>query len=267
MQINKQICFLVGVPRSGTTWMQRLLQSHPKICGGAESYFLSFFAHPLRESHQMIDQDYKIGPLTYIDHERLENAIRSLWFEIFGDLYAASPTAEVHLEKTPHHSLFLRDAMRLFPTAKVIFLSRDSRAVVSSMIHASKTWGQHWAPRTYKQAASMWWQYTSAFTNWRRDNPDHSSLLIRYEDALADTEGALRTILEFLLGSCSDGEIADTLNTFQRQALKTEEPEGFARIRGEEGWKTDLSLYGRLITWRYTRKKMRELGYDIAPFG
>lgn len=34
---------IVGSPRSGTSWLQRLLLEMPEICGGQESYFYAVF--------------------------------------------------------------------------------------------------------------------------------------------------------------------------------------------------------------------------------
>ena len=33
--------FIVGAPRSGTTWVQRLLTAHPRIVGGTESHLFN----------------------------------------------------------------------------------------------------------------------------------------------------------------------------------------------------------------------------------
>jgi aminoglycoside phosphotransferase (APT) family kinase protein len=38
--------FLVGCPRSGTTWHQKLLASHPRIRSGEESHFFSLYVGP-----------------------------------------------------------------------------------------------------------------------------------------------------------------------------------------------------------------------------
>ena len=40
--------FIVGAPRSGTTWVQRLLLSHPAIRGGQESNFFCAFGPVLQ---------------------------------------------------------------------------------------------------------------------------------------------------------------------------------------------------------------------------
>lgn len=40
------VVFLVGSPRSGTTWVQRLLASHPQIQTGQESHLFAAYIGP-----------------------------------------------------------------------------------------------------------------------------------------------------------------------------------------------------------------------------
>lgn len=260
-------CFLVGAPRSGTTWIQRLLQSHPAICGGEESHFFTLFARALQDADEMGQRDQRpIGPLTYVSRDGFDRGLRQLWAHIFEDLYKSAPNAAIHLEKTPFHTLCMAEITRLFPEAKFIFLTRDSRAVASSLVQAGRSWGSHWAPADYKSAALEWQRHVRAVLKWQKARPETPILTIRYEDALADTEAVLGTALKFLLPETAELAVTDTLARFAETRTDRTDPQGFARLRGSAGWRGDMPLHARFTTWRYTRKTMRELGYDIAPF-
>lgn len=263
-----QLCFLVGAPRSGTTWIQRLLQSHPLICGGEESHFFTLFGAPLSAAEEMnaFDKKRRVGPLCYIGREDYEELFREIWARIFADLYAANPDCTVHLEKTPFHALQLDQIRRIFPRARIIFLVRDSRSTVASLVHAGRSWGRHWAPDSYYGAAIEWYRHVRAAHGWHLSNPDHPFLQVRYEDVVADTPKELDRMLRFLLPGADNPQTAETLSAFEAGRSVETDPEGFARKRGVDGWRTDLSLYGKYVTWRYTRKLMRELGYDISIF-
>ena len=244
--------------------MQRLLQSHPKICGGEESHFFTLFAAPMVSADKMAEPENGVGPLHYITRIEFDDILRDVWDRIFRVIYNQKPRSKVHLEKTPFHALYLDQIQRLFPSAKVIFLTRDSRAVTSSLVHAGRTWGDHWAPKTYRKAAIEWHRHVCSILDWRSCNPDHPVLQVRYEDALTDTEGELARILRFLLPDAEDLQIETTLQAFEGSDRMKHDPEGFSRRRGTQGWKTDMPLHAKLTTWRYTRKLMRELGYDIS---
>jgi len=265
----KTICFLVGAPRSGTTWIQRLLQAHPRICGGEESHFFSLFAAPLGMADELVspDRKRKLGPLSYIGRAEFDDSLREVWDRIFRNLYEQNPQSTVHLEKTPGHAFCLDNIQRLFPEAKVIFLTRDSRAVASSLVHAGRGWGSHWAPDSYKAAALTWCRHVNAIRRWHAKNPDRPFLQVRYEDAMRGTHAELERMLRFLLPDSEDLHLDDTLRSFEASEAARQDPEGFSRKRGPQGWKEDMPLRGKLVIWRYTRKMMRDLGYDITPLG
>ena len=267
---DPQICFIVGAPRSGTTWVQRLLQSHDLICGGEESHFFGNYSGTRWEAQKQLNSPRGLGPLTYMDQDAFDDMYRGMWRTIFARLYAEHPQALVHLEKTPSNALFLDEIHNLFPDARYIFLTRDSRAVTSPLIHAGNTWGDHWAPTDPRLAALMWRKHNLAMRTWRAQHPDLPVLELKYEDAVADTEAALARMIAFLIPDESRQRISETLQAYQAdQAGKTEQtrkkdPSGFARVRGATGWQKDMTLWQKFVSWRFTRKLMRELGYDIS---
>src|SRR6056297_4354827 len=118
---EKTVCFLVGAPRSGTTWIQRLLQAHPLICGGEESHFFPIFASPLSRAGEMFapDRTRKVGPLCYIDQSGLDDILQDIWSRLFQALYDEYPQSLVHLEKTPDHAFHLDDIKRVFASSKI----------------------------------------------------------------------------------------------------------------------------------------------------
>lgn len=260
-----EICFLIGAPRSGTTWLQRLLQSHSAICGGEESHFFTLFDHPMRAADEMASMESrKVGPLAYVSRQRFDDAFRGLWDDIFSDLYSQVPNPLVHLEKTPFHSLCVPQIKRLFPEAKFIFLTRDSRAVSASLVHAGRSWGKDWAPSDVKTAALEWRRHSKCVTDWMAEHPETALISVQYEEARNELRGVLERLLEFLLPEGVDLDVEGTIARFN--ASQSVDPEGFTRMRGSDGWKSDLSTWEKVVVWFYTRKTMQELGYDTSPF-
>jgi hypothetical protein len=267
VQIDVETCFLVGAPRSGTTWVQRLLQSHELICGGEESHFFNLICPVMHNARTMGNTNERpIGPLAYISEEELTDGMRHLWMAIFSRLYDENPGVRIHLEKTPFHVFCLDEIFKTLPRSKVIFLTRDSRAVASSLIAAGKSWGKGWAPETAKEAAIEWHRHVKAMITWAGQNPDKQVLWIKYEDALRDQRGTLELLLKFILPKDVSLNIDATLTAYEKARTAQSDPKGFARLRGAGGWKEDLSIRQKLTVWRYTRKLMKEIGYDITPF-
>lgn len=260
-----QPCFIVGAPRSGTTWIQRLLQSHPAICGGEESHFFNLFGSSMRMMEETAGTDRPIGPAPYMSRAEFLDMIELLWHRFFDRTYEGKPQALVHLEKTPFHCFSMNEIITIFPQAKFIFLVRDSRAVSASLMSAAQGWGSNWAPATAKEAALSWHSHNAAVQNWVKHHPNYPILTVRYEDVLADMRAQLGRMLDFLLPG-QDHDLDKVLADFEASQSRKSDPSGFARVRGATGWQSDLSLWSKLVIWRYTRKKMASLGYDITPF-
>ena len=142
---------------------------------------------------------------------------------------------------------------------------RDARAVAASHLHASRqNWGSDWAAKNAYEAATRWHSYTAAAQTWHQDHPETPFLVVRYEDALSDPIAVLEEVLAFVLPAHVPPNSAQVLKNFEAQQTTIQDPKGFARVRGIEGWKQELTLWQKLVVWRYTRKKMREFGYDIG---
>lgn len=258
--------FVIGCQRSGTTWIHRILKTHPLICGGEESHFFRLFAPILIQSRQMAasTEKRKVGPLVYISDEELVKTIHRLWDAVFNGFYSEHPDALVHLEKTPDHALNLNEIKEIFPDSKIIVVHRDSRAVVSSLVAAGRGWGANWAPNSYRKAAIWWHVYVNAIETWRKKNPHFEVLELRFEEFVDDPLNGVKRTFEFL--SLPEMNISEIKDLIDRVSVGQDDPKGFARKRGKEGWKKDLPWLGKIITWYYTRRMMKELGYECRVF-
>lgn len=131
--------FLLSLPRSGSTLVQRVLASHPQVATAAEPWVMIPLLFALRD-----------GVFAEYNHHSAMLAIRDFCDELPGGiddyevamadacrwLYArASPPGTVYfVDKTPRYHLIVDDLLRLFPEAKFVFLWRNPLAVAGSVI-------------------------------------------------------------------------------------------------------------------------------------
>lgn len=255
--------FLLSAQRSGSTWLMRMLQTHGSICGGEESRFFSFFGHAISTARGLRDGRPSVGPLTYISDSEYMDLFRSMWDKIFARIYESSSSPLIHLEKTPENCFHVDAITEIFPDAKFIAMVRDSRAVSASLAAAAKSWGKTWAPSTVKGGAIQWWRYNSRLRNSLMCMDESRYIMVRYEDIVRDVHGEIERIANFLNidpAGFSFGKEVD------QRAIIANDPSGFFRRRGVEGWVADLTFWQKIVVWRYTRKLMRELGYACGPF-
>lgn len=140
--------FIVSPPRSGSTMLFETLARAPRLFTIGD------------ESHQLIEGLPQLTPESRgFDSNRLladdvtpvvAEALRRRFYEALRDREGSRPSpglAVRMLEKTPKNSLRLPFLARVFPEAQFIYLYRDPRQVLSSMIEAWTT-GRF---RTYPQ--------------------------------------------------------------------------------------------------------------------
>ena len=270
--------FVVGSPRSGTSWVQRLLVSHPDICGGQESHFFSAFSRVLDTANSVADGHRHVGLRCYWTREALYQEIRRIWRLTMQPVIAAFPQATVLLEKTPDHALEMERILRLLPDARFIHVVRDSRGAVASMLSARKhEWGR-WAPSAAKGATILWSRNVTRARAAGAPLGPQRYVEVFYEDLLGDTPAQLLRLLKFIGVSATHDQAAQIAqaNSFEEQRKSGgtplftpasdqtahREPPGFFNTGKADSWKRTLSFFQKVVVWRYSWRAMRACGYD-----
>ncbi len=202
------LVFLAGLPRSGTTLLQRLLGSHSQIHTLTEPWLMLHPLYALRE--QGIATDYG-APLARLalqeflgqvgrDEELYREGIRALAGVLYGAAMAGRGE-RYFLDKTPRYYHVLPELARTFPEARILLLLRNPLAVLSSML-ARGPGGQAADPtQALRREPFM-------MTDLRRGPrllaqalerlPPERCRAVRYEELVEDPEGRLRELCAWL---------------------------------------------------------------------
>ncbi|MGV2829120.1 sulfotransferase family protein [Myxosarcina sp. GI1(2024)] len=127
---GERLIFVAGAPRSGTTLVQNMINSHPNICGGPEFLFLREIINLRKKIHQNIERKI-LSELCSL--EEADRIICSLIESFFLPL-AERNNCQFYSEKTPENILVFPDLIELFPASYFIYVVRDPRATVSSLL-------------------------------------------------------------------------------------------------------------------------------------
>lgn len=222
-----EFVFLVGCPRSGTTWLQALLASHPEVMTGPETHFFASFA-PLEKAF-LHASGRRAGLQEYWSADDFYGVTRTLFTSLVSRLPQPRVHPRVFLEKTPQHGEHARFISRVLPGARFLHLVRDPRAVVASLLRASSGWGDAWAPASVDDATHLWLHHIREARKIRELDPGRYAE-VRYEDLRADPEAGLRRLLGFLGLEAGDTLVRQAVaeNTLERARAGT----AFAAIAG-----------------------------------
>jgi hypothetical protein len=147
-----RMIFVVGARRSGTNWVQRVLDAHPSVAAiQSETYMFSHGLQPLRDRFHHGSRSSTQTGVMFADRNVLLDAMRDLCDAVFADaLRSLDPSAERLVERTPDHVRHLGLISEIYPDAHVVHVVRDGRDVVRSLMN------QSWGPKVPRTAATEW---------------------------------------------------------------------------------------------------------------
>lgn len=311
--LERRLVWMLGSPRSGSTWLLRLIV-HPWGVGHAETVIdesrfrprgpdvvpinESYLAHhlallrdlqpePGSESAPLLVNDLRRAHPSYIFsdayRESWQPAVRELALRRFAaqrDRAVAEhglgddPLVIIKEPNGSHGSAYLAE---LLPRSRILFLLRDGRDVIDSMIEADSPGG--WRTRVegveplqseaqrlaaVRKQAQLWLGRTIATERACAMLPADQSLTVGYEDLLADTFGELKRIDAWLGIGRSDAAIRSAVRRHRFGSLRNRlrGPRMGVRAASPGLWRENLSRAEQEAMEELLGPKLRDLGYS-----
>jgi hypothetical protein len=259
--------FIIGSPRSGTTWLHAALSNHPSFASPPETHLFTDLA---LAGNAMTSRPTSIGPGSVLADGVFEQCCGSLWSHIRTNLLAACPGATRVLEKTPPHAEQMDFIRASVPDPLFIHIVRNPVDAVRSIMEASGSWGANWAPGSVENACSLWTRTVEAALTSARPN---DTLLVHYE-RLQQGDDEWNRVKEFLgidLGwelpdlTAAPSSIAKKVqyhrSTNSYGPVKRKAPPGHSFHDRDPTSQRTLSAFERRYTEWACRDLMSTLGY------
>ncbi len=261
--------FVLSLPRSGSTLLQRLISTHPAVATASEPWFLLPLFLGYRNGH--LYASYRQRQLALAFSEFLDQmpdgltAYRAAVRRFAATLYeqACGTGQSCFLDKTPRYSLIAEDLIHTFPNARFILLWRNPLAIAASCIN---TWGR-W--NLYYHRIDFYHGLASLVEMQRRHRD--RLFILRYEDLVTDPEAHLPKIFHYL----GLDPVPDAVQRFKQVRLigtmgdkKGDQAFSGVSMASRDSWPETLATLPRRIWARsYLRWLGRErlllMGYEL----
>ena len=272
--LRKKLFFIVGCQKSGTTWVQKLLDGHPDVRCHGEGYFVPIMLPLLQQVAQLYNTKHKAGPegdFTPADLQTLFQAAVGISLA----RWVGDKQVEAVGEKTPEHALCMKQLGDAFGQAKFIHVIRDGRdACVSGWFHNQRKAGPNFAQKFptmnhYIQymVTAHWKPYIEKARAWGQANPQRY-MEVRYEDLHADAAQWTQRMLTFLDVDSSEASVqacgnAGSFENLAKGRERGQEDAGSFFRKGIVGdWRNHFDASNEQTFMQHGGELLRQLGYE-----
>lgn len=260
--------FVIGAPRSGTTWLQRMIEAHPSVASIPQELTLfSRYLGPVVKAYSQEEANISQGrwkqglPLLW-SKERFDHFARQALSAAYEEVIKKNPQGTVLLDKHPGYCFHLSLLEQYLPGCRIIHIIRDGREVAVSMLSAKERIG--FGASSIQGCAIEWVGSVMAARAHGALIGPQRYLELRYERLVESTADELACVLAFC-GLPADDDLARRIaeaNHISLRAVSSADP-AMHRLRMQKGdsWSTRLDVRQRFWFNRIAGPQLIELAY------
>ena len=188
LDTQKQIVFIVGMPRSGTSLVEQILSSHSKVYGAGELSYIEDIVKKefFKENKLITNKLEKINDINFL--AKLSNQYNSL-------INAYKYEEKIVTDKAPLNFRYIGLIKLILPNSKIIHCSRSPKDNCLSLYknffdeNLNFSYDQNDLSKFYKE-------YSDLMNFWNKSIPQfiHN---IKYENLISDSENEIKNLLSF----------------------------------------------------------------------
>jgi Sulfotransferase family len=288
--LAKKLVWMFGSPRTGSTWVMRLLADAPGV-GFVDEPYVPLHLVPMShvvEGGEYFEHGLRADDPNYFFSRRympeLRGELRELILKGFHrqliELGQEPDELRWVVLKEPNGSHAADTAMSLFPESRMIFLIRDGRDVIDSLIDAmmgEDSWWRRKRPSEgekisgdriafIRHNARLWTTRTRSTERAYEMTAPERRMRVGYEELLADTQPLLEEMLRWLDLDPQPEQVRSIVDRRAFAAIPEDQkgPGKRARSASPGQWRERLAPAEVEIVESAMGEKLRELGYPAA---
>jgi hypothetical protein len=197
--------FIIGVPRSGTTLLRVILDSHSRIAAAPETPWLLGGYGPVSIRELTIGLiEHRTGPvrnLPGVTSELIYAAALEFLKKIL-DAYLHAKGKDIVVLKTPDDIAYLESLTGLFPNSTYLHLFRDGRDVACSTVNKKGTFLAKdlggYGELNHVNAMRRWYDWEKKAREILAENNDLNKMSIRYENLVTKPLDTMQKVCQRL---------------------------------------------------------------------
>ncbi|MGC2414029.1 MAG: sulfotransferase [Stellaceae bacterium] len=182
--------FVLGMPRSGTTLIEQILASHPKVFGAGElsdfAQAVAKFCQPQGPAAPLPDGAVSFGPAE----------LRGIGARYIETVRTSAPDVERIVDKMPANFQFIGLIRLALPNARIIHCRRDPLDTCLSCFSKLFTGDQSFS-YDLAELGRYYRAYERLMEYWQSLLPEGAMLEVDYETVVGDLEGQARRLLDY----------------------------------------------------------------------
>jgi hypothetical protein len=268
---EKKFIYIIGSPKSGTTWLQAMVAAHPKVATTVELTLFNRYIHPWLDAWDLESKNIEEGRwsqgLPYImTRKEFYGLMREFIARSYQKVLELNPHASHILDKHPQYAFHVDEINLFIPRSRFIHVIRDGRDVAVSMVSARKHIG--YGTGNIKDSAEAWKCHVLEARTASKFKGRYME--VRYEDLLENGSDVLSRVFQFCNLDITDSKTRDIYENHHFSKMKSRRQHADRRARthvaffrkGKAGaWKDDMSDRERYIFDRDAGKLLEELQY------
>jgi hypothetical protein len=269
--MNKELCFIIGIGRSGTTVLSRVLNTHPQLHCLPEANFLVFFLNSYKNKTQFSFADIDLifeqilvyshshpwyGWWTFDIETARQNAYKAsenksldyiglckLIYTHFKVVNENKESSSFLIDKNPSNTLYVDEIHRAVSSARFIWILRDYRANVLSRKQNTDLKSGNVAFN-----AQRWVLFNKIALRFSSNNKKNVCYL-RYEDFISNTESEMERLFSFIGVDTADVTDINRIHTIRPEEFEIHSHLKERIYKHYKNWNQPLNN-SRLDAWK-----------------
>lgn len=224
--------FVTGLPRSGTTLVEQIISSHPRVTGAGE----------VGKATQMAQKLMTAGNGTRAATDITDAEIVDLGRQYEAYMQERFPQTDIISDKSIQTYMYIGLMKLALPNARFVVVQRDPRDTLLSMFKNKFPDGTHLYAYDQRDLAATYATFVDIVDFWRSVIPD-AFVEVSYEQLVADPEAETRKLIAACGLEWDDACLKPQENTRKVETLslyQVRQPISKASVKGWRRFEKDL---------------------------